>query len=131
MSLVSLCATFHSDWLRALVNSQCTAYNNYCRPELTDGEENGLGIKLEQARHPCVELQDNVEYIPNDVQLIYGESSFMILTGPNVSLLTNRCRRWNSTRLILVLFTDGGKIDLHSSAWGLHFAGADWVLCTS
>lgn len=61
------------------------AYNNYCRPELTDSEESGTGIKLEQARHPCVELQDGVEYIPNDVQLVYGESSFMILTGPNVS----------------------------------------------
>ena len=64
-----------------------SAYNNYCRPELTDGEESGMGVKLEQARHPCVELQDNVEYIPNDVQLVYGESSFMILTGPNVSRL--------------------------------------------
>lgn len=68
--------------------SVLSAYNNYCRPELTDGEESGMGVKLEQARHPCVELQDNVEYIPNDVRLLYGESSFMILTGPNVSLLT-------------------------------------------
>ena len=51
-----------------------------------------MGIKLEQARHPCVELQDNVEYIPNDIQLVYGESSFMILTGPNVSTLSLFCK---------------------------------------
>jgi hypothetical protein len=62
-----------------------TAYNNYCRPELTDSESDGTGIRLEEARHPCVELQENVEYIPNNVELIHGESSFMILTGPNVS----------------------------------------------
>ena len=62
-----------------------TAYNNYTRPELTDSDEDGMGIRLEQARHPCVELQENVEYIPNDVELIFGESSFLILTGPNVS----------------------------------------------
>ena len=63
-----------------------SAFYNYCRPELTDGDQDGLGIRLEQARHPCVELQENVEYIPNNVELVYGESSFLILTGPNVSL---------------------------------------------
>ena len=60
------------------------AYNNYCRPELTDGEEDGMGIELQEARHPCVELQENVEYIPNNVSLLFGESSFLVLTGPNV-----------------------------------------------
>jgi DNA mismatch repair protein MSH2 len=52
---------------------------------LTDSDEDGMGIRLQEARHPCVELQENVEYIPNNAELVYGESSFMILTGPNVS----------------------------------------------
>jgi DNA mismatch repair protein MSH2 len=62
------------------------AYNSqgYCRPILTDGEENGMGIVLKGARHPCVELQENVEFIPNDVDLVFGESSFKIVTGPNM-----------------------------------------------
>lgn len=54
------------------------------RPTLTDGTNNGLGIQLEQARHPCVELQDSVEYIPNDMRLLFGESSFLLVTGPNM-----------------------------------------------
>jgi len=69
-----------------LLLSSATAYNNYCRPELADSEEDGMGIQLEEARHPCVELQENVEFIPNNVNLIYGESSFLIVTGPNVCI---------------------------------------------
>jgi DNA mismatch repair protein MSH2 len=72
----------HIDVIAALAHT--AAYQNYCRPELTDTEEDGVGIDLEQARHPCVELQDNVEYIPNNVRLIFGESSFLIVTGPNM-----------------------------------------------
>jgi DNA mismatch repair protein MSH2 len=62
------------------------AYNaqGYCRPILTDSEDNGNGIVLKGARHPCVELQENVEFIPNDVDLVFGESSFKIVTGPNM-----------------------------------------------
>jgi len=63
------------------------AYNphGYCRPVMTDGEEDGMGIKLKDARHPCVELQDCVaEYIPTSYNLVFGESSFLLLTGPNM-----------------------------------------------
>jgi len=41
-------------------------------------------LQLKGARHPCVELQDSVEYIPNDISLIFGESSFLMVTGPNM-----------------------------------------------
>lgn len=59
--------------------------HGYCRPNMTDGEEDGMGIKLKDARHPCVELQDSVaEFIPNDFNLVFGESSFLLLTGPNM-----------------------------------------------
>ncbi|CAB9507317.1 protein MutS [Seminavis robusta] len=74
--------------LDALVSlAHCAAYNphGYCRPTMTDGEEEGMGIKLTKARHPCVEMQENVaEYIPNDINLVFGESSFLLLTGPNM-----------------------------------------------
>jgi len=62
------------------------AYNShgYCKPEMTDSEDDGFGIELKQARHPCVELQEGVEFIPNDISLVFGESSFLLVTGPNM-----------------------------------------------
>ena len=56
----------------------------YCRPDMTDSDDDGNGITLKEARHPCVELQDNVDFIPNDIDLVYGSSSFLLVTGPNM-----------------------------------------------
>ncbi|KAJ6359074.1 hypothetical protein OIU76_000729 [Salix suchowensis] len=41
-------------------------------------------IILEGSRHPCVEAQDWVNFIPNDCKLVRGESWFQIITGPNM-----------------------------------------------
>ena len=72
----------------------------YVRPQLS-----GMGegdIVLEGARHPCLEMQDNVVFIPNDVSLVRGRrgywyfcvllcsgsgkgsDEFQIITGPNM-----------------------------------------------
>mmetsp|Transcript_1084 Transcript_1084/g.2237 ORF Transcript_1084/g.2237 Transcript_1084/m.2237 type:complete len:895 (-) Transcript_1084:119-2803(-) len=71
------------DVLASLAYVAAFSRNGYCRPLMTDGEEDGLGIELKEARHPCVELQDNMNFIPNDMNLVFGESSFQICTGPN------------------------------------------------
>lgn len=39
---------------------------------------------LKEARHPCMEVQDDVQFITNDVSLIRGSSEFLIITGPNM-----------------------------------------------
>lgn len=31
-----------------------------------------------------MELQDDMEFIPNDFNLVFGESSFLLVTGPNM-----------------------------------------------
>ena len=72
------------DVLASLAQVAALAPGGYCRPELTDGDEEGMGIELEGARHPCVELQDSVDFIPNPVNLVFGSSSFRIVTGPNM-----------------------------------------------
>lgn len=52
----------------------------YIRPKMsTDGP-----IVLKQARHPCMEAQDDMLFIPNDVTMEHGNSEFAIITGPNM-----------------------------------------------
>ncbi|KAG0232385.1 MutS-like protein [Actinomortierella wolfii] len=54
----------------------------YVRPTIT---AMGTGdVVLKEARHPCLEEQDNVSFIPNDVSLLRGNKEFLIITGPNM-----------------------------------------------
>jgi DNA mismatch repair protein MSH2 len=43
-----------------------------------------LGFELCEARHPCIEMQDDLQFIPNDYNMQRGESHFQIITGPNM-----------------------------------------------
>lgn len=54
----------------------------YTRPDITPSDEGD--IILEGSRHPCVEAQDWVNFIPNDCKLVRGTSWFQIITGPNM-----------------------------------------------
>ncbi|KAE9467134.1 hypothetical protein C3L33_00959, partial [Rhododendron williamsianum] len=54
----------------------------YTRPYITPSDVGD--IVLEGSRHPCVEAQDWVNFIPNDCRLVRGKSWFQIITGPNM-----------------------------------------------
>ncbi|GMH21302.1 hypothetical protein Nepgr_023144 [Nepenthes gracilis] len=54
----------------------------YTRPEISPSDVGD--IILEGSRHPCVEAQDWVNFIPNDCRLVRGKSWFQIITGPNM-----------------------------------------------
>lgn len=41
-------------------------------------------IVLRGARHPCLEMQDEMAFIANDVSLLRKKDSFQIITGPNM-----------------------------------------------
>jgi DNA mismatch repair protein MSH2 len=58
------------------------APGQYVRPTITPA---GVGsIVLKQFRHPCLEGQDGVTIIANDVEMRRGESEFHIITGANM-----------------------------------------------
>lgn len=55
---------------------------DYVRPIL---HPIGSGIiKIKESRHPCLEVQDGVNFIPNDAEFVQNERTFMVLTGPNM-----------------------------------------------
>ncbi|XP_071692728.1 DNA mismatch repair protein MSH2 isoform X1 [Rutidosis leptorrhynchoides] len=70
------------DVLLSFADLAASSPTPYTRPEITTGETGD--IVLEGSRHPCVEAQDWVNFIPNDCKLVRGESWFQIITGPNM-----------------------------------------------
>ena len=54
----------------------------YVRPIITPMGEGDLILK--GARHPCLEGQENMKYIANDVNFVRDKSTFHIITGPNM-----------------------------------------------
>ncbi|KAK9681052.1 MSH2 protein, variant 3 [Basidiobolus ranarum] len=72
----------HLDVLVSFAHASAHAPVAYTKPKIIP---QGLGdLVLINARHPCLELQDDVSFIPNDVEIIRTKSDFQIITGPNM-----------------------------------------------
>ena len=58
----------------------------YTRPKLHPMAVNKKDrvLKFDQARHPCVELMDDISFIPNNYNCQPDINSFQIITGPNM-----------------------------------------------
>jgi DNA mismatch repair protein MSH2 len=70
------------DVLLAFAHVSAVASPSFTRPLM---QKRGSGcIKLQGARHPCVEMMDNVSFIANDAELVRGESNVQVITGPNM-----------------------------------------------
>ncbi|MCJ1240481.1 MutS-like protein [Varicellaria rhodocarpa] len=72
----------HLDVIVSLAHVSVHAPTSYIRPKMHPrGEGNTI---LKEARHPCMEMQDDIQFITNDVSLIRGSSEFLVITGPNM-----------------------------------------------
>lgn len=72
----------HLDVIVSFAHVSVHAPTSYVRPKMHPrGEGNTI---LKEARHPCMEMQDDIQFITNDVSLIRGSSEFLIITGPNM-----------------------------------------------
>lgn len=72
----------HLDVIVSFAHCSVHAPTSYVRPKIHARGE-GKTI-LREARHPCLEMQDDVQFITNDVELNRESSSFLIITGPNM-----------------------------------------------
>jgi DNA mismatch repair protein MSH2 len=72
----------HLDVIVSLAHCSVHAPTSYVRPTIHARGE-GQTI-LKEARHPCMEMQDDIQFITNDVELIRDQSSFLVITGPNM-----------------------------------------------
>jgi len=71
----------HLDVIISFAHCSVHAPTSYVRPKMHPrGQGNTI---LKEARHPCMEMQDDIQFITNDVSLIRGTSEFLIITGPN------------------------------------------------
>jgi DNA mismatch repair protein MSH2 len=72
----------HLDVIVAFAHVSVHAPTSYTRPKM---HPRGTGNTiLKEARHPCMEMQDDISFITNDISLMRGASEFLIITGPNM-----------------------------------------------
>jgi DNA mismatch repair protein MSH2 len=72
----------HLDVIVSFAHCSVHAPTSYVRPKV---HPRGTGqTVLREARHPCMEVQEDIQFITNDVELRRKDSSFLIITGPNM-----------------------------------------------
>ncbi|KAJ2951082.1 hypothetical protein O0L34_g5462 [Tuta absoluta] len=69
------------DVLVSFAVAATTAPYPYCRPVITDSLEEFV---LKDVRHPCLEVQEGMSYIPNDVEFKRGKCLMHVVTGANM-----------------------------------------------
>lgn len=70
------------DALAGFAEMAANAPRPFVRPEMRARGEGRLALR--GSRHPCVEAQNAVDFIPNDCEMVRGESWFQVITGPNM-----------------------------------------------
>jgi len=85
---------------------------NYVRPELNDDNK----IIISQGRHPVVERNPDISFVPNDTYLSNDDTQLIVLTGPNMSGKSTYLRQ---VALIVLLAQMGSFVPASSATMGL------------
>ncbi|GAA5995539.1 hypothetical protein JCM5350_004028 [Sporobolomyces pararoseus] len=110
----------HIDVITALATSSLAAPIPYIKPTVF---EQGKGsLNLEEARHPCLEVQEGINFISNDCNLERDVSEFSIITGPNAGGKSVFIRQ---TALIALLAQIGSFVPCTSASLPIF----DSILC--
>ncbi|KAG2003249.1 DNA mismatch repair protein MSH2 [Coprinopsis cinerea AmutBmut pab1-1] len=72
----------HLDVILSFAEVAVNAPTPYVKPKVVQKDSGSL--ILEEARHPCLEVQEGINFIPNNVEMIKNKSEFQIITGPNM-----------------------------------------------
>jgi DNA mismatch repair protein MSH2 len=67
----------------SLAEVATSAPGEYVRPKMYPEDKRILSLK--SLRHPCLECQDDMQFIPNDITMKAGDTNMYIITGANIS----------------------------------------------
>lgn len=109
------------DVYASLAHVAATAATPWIRPQVTPcGQGDTV---LTGMRHPCLEQQDGLRYVANDVRFVRGERELIIITGPNMGGKSTHIR---TAALCVLLAQVGSFVPCRGAA---QVSVADALLC--
>ena len=91
--------------------AELAAQRDYRRPEVHDG----AGLRIQDGRHPVVEISQAEPFIPNDTQ-VDSEEQILIITGPNMGGKSTYLRQ---TALICIMAQMGSFVPARAASLGV------------
>lgn len=73
----------HLDVIVSFAHVSDSAPVPYVKPVVSEKGTNA-DVDLREARHPCLEVMDDINFISNDTEMVRGQSEFLVITGPNM-----------------------------------------------
>ncbi|CAM9858570.1 unnamed protein product [Discosporangium mesarthrocarpum] len=70
------------DVLVSFADVAALAPTELVRPKIFPRGSGRMSVK--GARHPCLEWQEDMDFIPNSYEMSQGDASFVVVTGPNM-----------------------------------------------
>lgn len=97
----------------------------YTRPQIFPENDERI-LEIKGLRHPCLECQDDIQFIPNEVEMKHDESELYIITGANISGMYSISFFYFK----IIFITLYRKKHLHSLDWISRFSRSNWNVCS-